>query len=297
MMNRAEVLIEALPYIKEFHGSYVVIKYGGHAMLNEELMDTTIQDSILLKYVGMKPIIVHGGGPEITVAMEKFGKKAEFIEGLRITDAETLNITKMVLVGKINTDIVSRINKFGGKGIGLSGKDGKFIMAKKKSSHKVTRGGVETEVDLGFVGEVDRINPEVLELLTDHDYIPVISPIGMTDDGQGFNINSDTVAGDIAAAIGAKKLIVLTDVNGVLRDTGDKGSLIKRLIPKDVADLKSQGVITGSMIPKADACVAAVNKGVEKTHIINGSVPHSILLELFTDEGIGTMIWKGKSQG
>jgi len=290
MMNRAEVLTEALPYIEEFHGSYVVIKYGGHAMLNDELMDTTIRDSILLKYVGMKPIIVHGGGPEITSAMAKFGKKAEFIEGLRITDAETLDITKMVLVGKINTDIVSRINKFGGKGIGLSGKDGKFIMAKKKSSHKVTRGGVEHEVDLGFVGEVERINPEVLEILTDRDYIPVISPIGMTADGQGFNINSDTVAGDIAAAIGAKKLIVLTDVDGVLRDTSDKASLIKRLIPEDVAELKEQGVIAGSMIPKVDACVAAVNQGVEKTHIINGSMSHSILLELFTDEGIGTMI-------
>jgi acetylglutamate kinase len=293
MMNRAEVLTEALPYIKAFHGSYVVIKYGGHAMLNEELMDTTIRDSILLKYVGMKPIIVHGGGPEITAAMEKFGKKAEFIEGLRITDAETLDITKMVLVGKINTDIVSRINKFGGKGIGLSGKDGKFIIAKKKSSHKVTRGGVEHEVDLGFVGEVERINPEVLEILTDCDYIPVISPIGMTDDGQGFNINSDTVAGDIAATIGAKKLIVLTDVEGVLRDIGDKASLIKRLKPADVEELKRQGVIAGSMIPKVDACVNAVKRGVEKTHIINGSVPHSILLELFTDEGIGTMIWKG----
>lgn len=292
-MNRAEVLIEALPYIEEFHGSYVVIKYGGHAMLNEELMDTTIRDSILLKYVGMKPIIVHGGGPEITAAMEKFGKKAEFIEGLRITDAETLDITKMVLVGKINTDIVSRINKFGGKGIGLSGKDGRFIMAKKKSPHKVIRDGVEHEIDLGFVGEVDRINPEVLEILTERDYIPVISPIGMTDDGQGFNINSDTVAGEIAAEINAKKLIVLTDVNGVLRDTGDRASLIKRLIPEEVADLKSQGVIAGSMIPKVDACVAAVNRGVEKAHIINGSVSHSILLELFTDEGIGTMIWKG----
>ncbi|GBE56609.1 acetylglutamate kinase [archaeon BMS3Bbin16] len=292
-MNRAEVLTEALPYIKAFHGSYVVIKYGGHAMLNEELMDTTIKDSILLKYVGMKPIIVHGGGPEITAAMEKFGKKAEFIEGLRITDAETLDITKMVLVGKINTDIVSRINKFGGKGIGLSGKDGRFIMAKKKERHKVTRGGVEHEVDLGFVGVVDRINPEVLEILTERDYIPVISPIGMTDDGQGFNINSDTVAGDIAATIGAKKLIVLTDVDGVLRDVGDKDSLIKRLIPEEVSDLKRQGVIAGSMIPKVDACVAAVKGGVEKTHIINGSVTHSILLELFTDEGIGTMIWKG----
>jgi acetylglutamate kinase len=292
VMNRAEVLTEALPYIEAFHGSYVVIKYGGHAMLNKELMDTTIRDTILLKYVGMKPIIVHGGGPEITAAMEKFGKKAEFIEGLRITDEETLDITKMVLVGKINTDIVSRINKFGAKGIGLSGKDGRFIMAKKKSSHKVTRGGVEHEVDLGFVGEVEKVNPEVLEILTERDYIPVISPIGMTKDGKGLNINSDTAAGEIAAAIGAKKLIVLTDVDGVLRDVGNKESRLKRLIPSEVMDLKSQGVIAGSMVPKVDACVGSVNGGVEKTHIINGSIPHSILLELFTDEGIGTMITK-----
>jgi acetylglutamate kinase len=291
-MNRAQVLTEALPYIEEFHGSYVVIKYGGHAMLNEELKDTTIRDTILLKYVGMKPIIVHGGGPEITLAMEKFGKKPEFIEGLRVTDEETLDIAKMVLVGKINTDIVSRINKFGGKGIGLSGKDGRFILAKKKSSQKVTREGVEHEVDLGFVGEVKKINPEVLEILTQRDYIPVISPIGMTEDGTGLNINSDTAAGEVSIAIKAKKLIVLTDVDGVLKDINDKKSRIKRLTPNEVESLKSKGSIVGSMIPKVNACVRAVQGGVEKTHIINGSIPHSILLELFTDEGIGTMIWK-----
>jgi acetylglutamate kinase len=290
MMNRAEVLTEALPYIEEFHGSNVVIKYGGHAMLNEELKDTTIRDTILLKYVGMKPIIVHGGGPEITAAMEKFGKKAEFVEGLRVTDQETLDITKMVLVGKINTDIVSRINKFGGKGIGLSGKDGKFILARKKGSHRVTTEGVEREVDLGFVGEVEKINPEVLEILTERDYIPVISPIGMTEDGTGYNINSDTVAGAIADAIGAKKLIMLTDVDGVLKEVGNKNSLIKRLTPREVENLKSKDSIVGSMIPKVNACVNAVKGSVEKAHIINGSTSHSILLELFTDEGIGTMI-------
>jgi acetylglutamate kinase len=291
-MNRAEVLTEALPYIEEFHGSYIVIKYGGHTMLNEELKDATIRDTILLKYVGMKPIIVHGGGPEITAAMEKFGKKPEFIEGLRITDKETLDIAKMVLVGKINTDIVSRINKFGGKGVGLSGKDGRFILAKKKSSHKITAGGIEREVDLGFVGEVERINPEVLEILTERDYIPVISPIGMTEDGTGLNINSDTVAGEVAVAIKAKKLVVLTDVDGVLKNVKEKSSLIKRLSSGEVEALKAQGKIVGSMIPKINACVNAVEVWVEKAHIINGSISHSILLELFTDTGIGTMITK-----
>jgi acetylglutamate kinase len=286
------VLTEALPYIEEFHGSYVVIKYGGHAMLSDKLMDVTIRDTILLKYVGMKPIIVHGGGPEITAAMEKFGKKPEFIEGLRVTDKETLDITKMVLVGKINTNIVSRINKFGGKGIGLSGKDGKFIMGKKKSKHTVTKEGVEKEVDLGFVGDIKKINPEVLEILTERDDIPVISPIGMSEDGTSLNINSDTVAGRLSAIINARKLIVLTDVDGVLKDVSDPSSLIKRLNPNEAEILISQKKIQGSMIPKVNACIEAVKGGVERTHIINGSIPHSLLLEIFTDEGIGTMIRK-----
>jgi acetylglutamate kinase len=293
-MNRAEVLTEALPYIEEFHGSYVVVKYGGHAMLNEELKDATIRDTILLKYVGMKPIIVHGGGPEITAAMEKFGKKPEFIEGLRVTDEETFDIAKMVLVGKINTDIVSRINKFGAKGIGLSGKDGGFILAQKKGYQKIIRKGIEEEIDLGFVGEVKRINPEVLEILTERDYIPVISPIGMTEEGTGLNINSDTVAGELAIAVKAKKLIVLTDVDGVLKDVKDKESLLRRVTPADADNLISKEIIGGPMIPKVKACVKAVKEGVEKCHIINGGVRHSILLELFTDEGIGTMISLGE---
>ncbi|RMF91552.1 MAG: acetylglutamate kinase [Methanobacteriota archaeon] len=290
-MNRAEVLTEALPYIEEFHGSYVVIKYGGHAMLNEELKDTTIRDTILLKYVGMKPIIVHGGGPEITAAMEKFGKKPEFIEGLRVTDEETMDITKMVLVGKINTDIVSRINKFGSKGAGLSGKDGGLIIGVKRPAQRVTRDGVEQEVDMGLVGEVKRINPEILQILTERDYIPVVSPVAMSEEGTSLNINSDTVAGEIATAIGARKLIILTDVDGVLRDVKDKDSLIKRISPDEAEKLISEGVVRGSMIPKIRACTTALKGGVEKTHIINGGIKHSILLEIFTDQGIGTMIW------
>lgn len=294
-MSRAEVLTEALPYIEEFHGSFIVIKYGGHAMLNDELKDITIKDTILLKYVGMKPVIVHGGGPEITAAMNKFGKKPEFIEGLRITDAETLDITKMVLVGKINTDIVSRINKYGGKGIGLSGKDGRLIMAKKKGPHTVKSEGVEKEVDLGFVGDVERINPDILRILTDKDYIPVVSPLAMAEDSTALNINADTIAGDIASALNAAKLIVLTDVDGVLKNVGEKDSLIKRLTTKDAETLITKRTVVGSMIPKINACVKAVNEGVEKAHIINGGIPHSILLELFTDHGIGTMISKERS--
>ncbi len=291
-MNRAEILTEALPYIEEFRGSFVVIKYGGHAMVKEDLKDSTIRDTILLKYVGMKPIIIHGGGPEITAAMERFGKKAEFIEGLRITDEETLDITKMVLVGKINTDIVSRLNKFGGKGIGLSGKDGSLILAKKKGIQKVRRDGVDREVDLGFVGEVEKINSEILHTLTERDYIPVVSPIGMTADGIGLNINSDTIAGEIATAVKAKKLIVLTDVDGVFKNLNDKSSLIRKLNSRDAEELIKNGNIVDSMIPKVKACIFSVQNTVEKAHIINGGISHSILLELFTDEGIGTMISK-----
>lgn len=289
-MNRAEVLAEALPYIEEFRGAYVVLKYGGHAMLDEEAMDWTIKDTILLKYVGMKPVVVHGGGPEISKAMEKMGKKPQFIEGLRVTDEETMDIVKMVLVGKINTEIVSRFNAVGGMGVGLSGKDGQLIMARKKAPQKVLRAGVEREVDLGLVGETEQINPKILEILTAQDYVPVIAPIGLTKDGKSLNLNADTVAGDVALALHAKKLIVLTDVPGVLRDLKDEGSLLRTIRSGEMEALLQEGVIEGSMIPKLRACAKAVEGGVEKTHIIDGRVKHSILLELFTDEGIGTMV-------
>ncbi len=289
-MNRAEVLAEALPYIEEFRGAYVVLKYGGHAMLDEEAMDWTIKDTILLKYVGMKPVVVHGGGPEISKAMEKMGKKPQFIEGLRVTDEETMDIVKMVLVGKINTEIVSRFNAVGGMGVGLSGKDGQLIMARKKAPQKVLRAGVEREVDLGLVGETEQINPKILEILTAQDYVPVIAPIGLTKDGKSLNLNADTVAGDVALALHAKKLIVLTDVPGVLRDLKDEGSLLRTIRSREMEALLQEGVIEGSMIPKLRACAKAVEGGVEKTHIIDGRVKHSILLELFTDEGIGTMV-------
>ncbi len=291
-MNRAEILAEALPYIEKFHGSYIVIKYGGHAMLDDAAKDWTVKDTILLKYIGMKPVIVHGGGPEITQAMEKMGKKPKFVEGLRVTDEETLDIVKMVLVGKINTDIVSRINKFNAKGVGLSGKDNKLILAKKRL-HKIITEGREKEIDLGHVGETVKVSPEVVDILTDRGYIPVISPVGITEDGNSLNLNSDTVAGDMAVALGAKKLVILTDVPGIMRDLEDKNSLINEIKVSDIDSLIKENIIEGSMIPKLEACANAVRGGVKKAHIIDGRVKHSILLELLTDEGIGTMIKEG----
>jgi acetylglutamate kinase len=289
-MNRAEVLAEALPYIEAFQDSYVVIKYGGHAMLDEEAKTWTIKDTILLKYVGMKPIIVHGGGHEITKAMEKLGKKPKFIEGLRVTDEETLEIAKMVLVGKINTDIVSKLNTHGCKAAGLSGKDGKLLVARKKAPQKVIRDGVEKEVDLGLVGETEGVNQEIIEILTSQGYIPVVSPIGLSRDGNSLNLNADTVAGEIANALEAKKLLILTDVPGVMRDVKDEKSLLQEIKAQEVDGLIEKGIIKGSMIPKVKACLRALDGGLEKAHIIDGRVKHSLLLELFTDEGIGTMI-------
>lgn len=289
-MNRAEVLAEALPYIEEFQDSYVVIKYGGHAMLDEEAKTWTIKDTILLKYVGMKPVIVHGGGHEITKAMEKLGKKPKFIEGLRVTDEETLEIAKMVLVGKINTDIVSKLNAYGCKAAGLSGKDGKLLVARKKAPQKVIRGGVEKEVDLGLVGETEGVNQEIIEILTSRGYIPVVSPIGLSRDGSSLNLNADTVAGEIANALKAKKLLILTDVPGVMRDIKDEKSLFREIKAREVDGLIEKGIIKGSMIPKVKACLRAIEGDVGKAHIIDGRVNHSLLLELFTDEGIGTMI-------
>ncbi len=288
--NRAEVLAEALPYIEEFQGAYIVIKYGGHAMLNDEAKEWTIKDTILLHYIGMKPVIVHGGGPEITLAMEKMGKKPEFIEGLRITDEETLEIAKMVLVGKINTEIVAKINALGHRAIGLSGEDGRLIEARKKAPQKVMKGGKAKMVDLGLVGEASRINPGIIDILTSHGYIPVISPIGLSEDGKSLNINADSIAGEMAATLRAKKLIVLTDVPGVMRDVEKRKGLIRELGLKEAEALLRKGIIKGSMVPKVKACMRAIEGGIERAHIINGGERHALLLELFTDEGLGTMI-------
>jgi acetylglutamate kinase len=291
-LKRENVLIEALPYIRDFYGSVMIIKVGGHAMVNSQIMSDIVQDIVLLRFVGIHPIIVHGGGPEITEKMERMGKKPEFVGGLRITDDETLEIARMVLVGNINTEIVSLIGGHGGKGIGLSGKDGKLIIAKKKPFQKVIIENIEHEVDLGWVGDTEVINTEILNIVTREGYIPVISPIAMDVNCRALNLNADTVAGDIAAALGAKKLILMTDVPGVLKDPKDRSSRISRVNLEDVEHLIREGVISGGMIPKMRGAATAVKSGVENVHIIDGSVSHSVLLELFTDSGIGTMVCK-----
>lgn len=289
--SREQILIEALPYIREFHDSIMVLKVGGHAMVDPGLMEDIVQDVVLLRYVGIHPIIVHGGGPEITEKMEVMGKKSEFVAGLRITDDETMEIARMVLVGNINTRIVSAIGTYGGKGLGLSGKDGRLIMAKKKALQRVTVEGREHDVDLGWVGDVEVINPEILVIAAGNGYIPVVAPIAMDEQGNSLNINADTVAGDIAAAMKAKKLILMTDVPGVLRDPAKESTRISRIQLEHIEDMIGDGTIAGGMIPKVLSAAGAVEKGVDKVHIIDGSKSHSILLELFTDQGIGTMIF------
>ncbi len=289
--SREQILIEALPYIREFHDSIMVLKVGGHAMVDPGLMEDIVQDVVLLRYVGIHPIIVHGGGPEITEKMEVMGKKSEFVAGLRITDDETMEIARMVLVGNINTRIVSAIGTYGGKGLGLSGKDGRLIMAKKKALQRVTVEGREHDVDLGWVGDVEVINPEILVIAAGKGYIPVVAPIAMDEQGNSLNINADTVAGDIAAAMRAKKLILMTDVPGVLRDPAKESTRISRIQLEHIEDMIGDGTIAGGMIPKVLSAAGAVEKGVDKVHIIDGSKSHSILLELFTDQGIGTMIF------
>lgn len=262
-------------------------------MVDEEAMASTARDTVLLKYVGMQPIVVHGGGPEITRSMKKLGKDPKFIKGLRVTDEETMAIVKMVLVGQINTDIVSQICFHEGKGVGLSGKDNKLIQACKKI-HKIKdeeTGEIE-EIDLGLVGEIKKINPEILELYTENDFIPVVSPIGIAEDGTTLNLNADTVAGAIAGEMDAEKLIILTDVPGVLRDPEDPSTLIQRIHIDEIPSLIEEGVITGGMIPKIETCVEALNNGVKSAHILDGRIKHTLLLEIFTKEGIGTMIYK-----
>ena len=290
--NKANLLIEALPYIKEFHHKKIMIKYGGHAMIDEEAMNSTARDTVLLKYVGMEPIVVHGGGPEITRSMNKMGKEPRFIKGLRITDEETMDIVTMVLVGKISTEIVSKIGIHGGKASGISGKDSQLIVASKKAPHRITdeETGEEHEIDFGLVGQIDSLNTEIVQMFTDNDYIPVISPIGVDDNGNTLNLNADTVAGEVASKMNSEKLIILTDVPGVLKDPNDPKSLIKKIKVDEVDDLIKDGTISGGMIPKIETCVKAIEGGVKSAHIIDGRVKHSLLLEIFTTKGIGTMI-------
>ena len=287
-MKDIDVLIEALPYIKKFHNKKILIKYGGHAMIDKDSMSSTARDTVLLKYVGMRPLIVHGGGPEISRSMDKLGKKPEFIQGLRVTDTETMEIIEMVLVGKISTEIVSQLFKHDGDAISLSGKDSSLIFAHKKGARKIE--GLDEEVDLGLVGEVDCVNTDLLDMFVANNYIPVISPIGIADDGTSLNLNADTVAGEVSGAVDAEKLIILTDVPGVLRDPSDPNSLIPKIKVSEIPDLIEEGIITGGMIPKIETCVKAIKDGVKSCHIIDGRKKHALLLEVFTTDGIGTMI-------
>ncbi len=288
MPTRADILIEALPYIQEFADSIIVVKIGGNAIVEPSILDDIVRDVILLQHIGIHPVIVHGGGPEISEKMERLGKKPEFAGGLRITDDETLEITRMVLVGNVNTRIVSLIGRYGGKGIGLSGKDGRLILARKKAP--VIVAGTNDAIDLGWVGETEIINPEILMITSGRGYIPVIAPIAVDLAGNSLNLNADTVSGDIAAALSAKKLILLTDVIGVLSDPSDADTCISHISASEVGDLIRNGTIQGGMIPKIRGGVCAIRGGVSKVHIIDGSKPHSLLLELLTDEGIGTMM-------
>ena len=287
-MKDIDVLIEALPYIKKFHDKKILIKYGGHAMVDDEAKSSTARDTVLLKYVGMKPLIVHGGGPEISRSMDKLGKEPKFIKGLRVTDEETMEIIEMVLVGKISTEIVSELIKHDGEAISLSGKDSSLIFAHKKGASKID----EEIVDLGLVGEVDCVNTDLLEMFIENDYIPVISPVGIDEDGNSLNLNADTAAGEVASAIDAEKLIILTDVPGVLRDPNDPDSLIQKIRISEVPKLIEDGIISGGMIPKIETCVKAIENGVKSCHIIDGRKKHSLLLEIFTTDGIGTMIFE-----
>ena len=288
---KAGILIDALPYIQGFFGKTVVIKYGGNAMINEDLKKKVIQDIILMKYVGMKPVVVHGGGPDITSFLKKVGKETEFVSGLRVTDKETVTIAEMVLVGKINTDIVSLLNAQGVTAVGLSGKDGDLIKAKKHLA-VVHENGVTKKVDIGFVGDITKINTEVLNTLLDNGYIPVIAPIGVGKDNESFNINADYVAAEVAGALQAEKLLLLTDIEGIYADYHDKSSLISTLTRKEAQSMIEEGAIAGGMIPKVEACLRALEAGANKTHIIDGRQPHSLLLEVFTPEGIGTEVVK-----
>jgi len=288
MMKREDVLIEALPYIQQFHGKTIVIKLGGHAMVDPIVLENAIRDAVLLHYVGIRVVLVHGGGPEISEKMKAMGKESVFVCGLRVTDQETLEIAQMVLVGKINKGIVSLIAKCGARGVGLSGSDGNLIIAKKMDIQRVDVGGIQKEVDLGHVGEIEWIDPAILNILLEKNYIPVISPIAIDLSGSSLNINADTAAGDIAVALKAYKLVNMTDVDGVM----DKGrtKVFRKLTVDQANELQRSGAIGEGMIPKVNSVIKAVENGVCYAHIINGNVEHNLILELFTRDGVGTMI-------
>ncbi|MFN3535118.1 MAG: acetylglutamate kinase, partial [Desulfatiglandales bacterium] len=285
--GRAQIIIEALPYIKRFNGSIMVIKYGGHAMLDEGLKEGFALDITLLRYVGIKPIVVHGGGPQIGKLLKELSVEPHFVDGLRVTDERTMDVVEMVLTGQINKEIVTRITMAGGRAVGISGKDASLIVAKRLLYKKrLSDGGVE-EMDLGLVGEVQEIRPDILFKLADAGFIPVVSPVASGVDGKSYNLNADTAAGHIAMALKARKLILLTDTQGVL--DGD-GRLISSLTKSEAERLIEMGVIKGGMIPKVQCCLDALQNGVRKAHILDGRIKHALLLELFSDSGVGTEI-------
>jgi len=276
--HRASVLVEALPYIQRFHGSVVVVKFGGNAMTDPDLSRTFAQDIVLLRSVGLKPVVVHGGGPQIGSLLERLGKTSEFRDGLRVTDAETLDVARMVLVGKVGRDIVGAINVHGAQAVGLSGEDGGLITAAPR------------DAELGFVGDVVSVQPGIIEKLLAEEMIPVVSTIGSDASGQAYNINADTVAGALAGALGAEKVIYLTDVPGLLTDIDDPASIVARSNVSELEAMIDDGTISGGMIPKVRACIEAVESGAKSAHMLDGRIPHVLLLELFTDAGIGTMV-------
>lgn len=287
VLEKTNVLIEALPYIRNFYGKTFIIKYGGSAQIEQNLVDAFALDVVLLNYIGIHPVIIHGGGPKISSTMEKMGKKPEFIQGQRFTDKETMDIVEMVLGGLVNKEIVSLINKHGGKAVGLSGKDGGLIKAKKKLLKTSAEKGKRKTIDLGFVGDVTGIDTRILMSLEKEGFIPIISPIGVSQEGETLNINADSVAAFIASALRAEKLILLTDVPGV---KDKKGRIISTLTWQQIKKLIKEETIAGGMLPKVQACLEAIRGGVLKTHIIDGRVPHCLLLEIFTKRGIGTEI-------
>lgn len=287
---KASILVDALPYIQEFYGKTIVIKYGGNAMINDDLKNKVMHDIVLMKYVGIRPIIVHGGGPDITDFLKKVGKISKFVSGLRVTDKETVQIAEMVLVGKINSEIVSRLNQLNVKAVGLSGKDAELIIAHKKLAAVYNDDGTVSKTDIGYVGEAEKINIKLLEDLLDEDYVPVIAPIGVGRDGSSYNINADYVAADIAGAVNAEKMLLLTDIEGIYKDYNDKSTFISTLKKDTAQAMIADGNINGGMIPKVEACIYALEKGAGKTSIIDGRQAHSLILELFTSQGIGTQV-------
>lgn len=286
IIDKAKILIEALPYIQKFYGKTVVVKYGGNAMINDELKNKVMEDITLLKYIGINPIVVHGGGPDISAALKQFDIESQFINGLRVTDEDTMRVAQMVLIGKTNKEIVSLLGTKGGKGLGISGIDGKLIECEKCYTEVDGK-----KTDIGYVGDIVNINEKVLDVLTKDDYIPVVAPIGVDRDGNSYNINADTVAGAIASALKAEKLILLTDIEGI-KESADSDEIIYEISRERINQMIDDGKIVGGMIPKVKGGLEAIEAGVNTVHIIDGRIPHCLLLEIFTHSGIGTMITK-----